>query len=306
MQAGIRNLWVNRSSLGWKKTIGKILQPVNMYTRFPEYELFHSAVQPEVSGGTEPRREVLDVGSPKLLGFYLAARYGIRVHLTDLNIREIEEYPTMWSALRKNASGEAVFERQDARALTYESGVFDVVYSMSAIEHVEGEEGDSVAVREMWRVLKPSGLLVISVPFGDRYEEQTKVGFSYGATRVDSRKEYFFQRIYNRRTVEARLLAPLEPLPAVTQVRTVFRSRAGSTTTAYHRLRRLLGTNVGGVLGLFNPLLSTLLNRHCQGYAEGFLVSYGPIHSLADVYADAVVVCRKPGGMSDHVESSRT
>lgn len=298
-------MWVNRGSQGRKKALGKILQPVNTYTRFPEYELFHSALRPEVCGRTDSTKAVLDVGSPKLFGLYLAARYGIRVHMTDLYAGEIEEYPGMWSAMREGAAGEAVFEIQDARALTYESEVFDVAYSMSAVEHVHGEVGDSAAVREMWRVLKPSGLLIMSVPFGDRYQEQTKVGDSYGSTMLDSNKEYFFQRIYNRPTVEARLLTALEPIPAMTDVHTVYRTRLGAGATAYHRLRELLGINVNAVLGFLNPLLSTLLNRDSQGYADGFLVSYSRIHSLTDIYADAILVCRKPRGPSNHVDSGR-
>ena len=294
LRAGLTNLRVNRGSLGWKKTFGKILQPINMYTRFPEYYLFHTAVQPViVSLGTTPKA-ILDVGSPKLFGFYLASAYGIKAYLTDLNERDIVEYSTMWSALSPGALGIAVIERQDVRALTYPDDTFDVAYSMSAIEHVEGDRADSLALKELWRVMKPQGLLVVSLPFGDRYMEQTRRGFSWTATPVDTRKEYFFQRVYDKEALETRLIGSLEPRPPVIQVYTVYRSRAMSSAAIYHRLRKLLGLSASGVLGFLNPLLSILINRHCEGYPQRFLASYGPSHSLADIYADAVIVCRKP------------
>ena len=295
LRAGLRNLRVNRSSLGWKKTIGKILQPINMYTRFAEYQLFHAAIRPELSARAQSWPEVLDVGSPKLFGFFLASRYGGRIHLTDLNPKDIEEYSTMWSALCGGATGDAILERQDARALTYKDESYEIVYSMSAIEHVEGEGGDTLAVRELWRVLRPTGLLIISVPFGDRYQEQMATGFSYSTAAVQSSKSYFFQRVYDKQALEARLLAALAPRPAETRIHTAYRSNAMSIAKAYHRLRKYLGLEISGLFGFLNPILSAMLNRHCEGYAEDFLVSYGPAHSISDVYADAVLVWRKPG-----------
>ena len=304
MAAGLRNLAANRTTLGWKKTVGKILQPINTYTRFAEYEKFHSAIWPEVSGHKGTRAEVLDVGSPKLFGLYLASRYATRAHLTDLREGDLEEYSIMWSALSGTASGEALLEKQDARALSYADSAFDIVYSMSAIEHVEGAAGDSRAMGEMWRVLKPAGLLVVSVPFGHEYIEQAMMGFSYTATLVDRHKSYFFQRIYDKSAVQDRLLSALEPRPQAVHIFTIHRSRAMSIATVIHKARALLGLNLLGLVGFLNPMVSALLNRDCEGYGQGVLASYGPVHSLADIYADLVVICRKAPQGSGSVRST--
>jgi SAM-dependent methyltransferase len=52
-------------------------------------------------------------------------------------------------------------------------GVFDVVVALNVLEHIEG---DAIAAREMVRVLKPGGSLVIEVPAGpnlyDDYDRQ--------------------------------------------------------------------------------------------------------------------------------------
>ena len=48
-----------------------------------------------------------------------------------------------------------------AEALPFENDTFDVVYSSHVLEHVDSE---SKALQEMYRVLKPHGVLIIGVP----------------------------------------------------------------------------------------------------------------------------------------------
>lgn len=54
---------------------------------------------------------------------------------------------------------------EDARRLNHPDGVFDVVISLSAIEHILGN-GDIEAAREMGRVCRPGGKVVIGTEFG--------------------------------------------------------------------------------------------------------------------------------------------
>lgn len=53
------------------------------------------------------------------------------------------------------------FAVADVRSLPFAANVFDLVYSMGTIEHFEDCE---VAVRELFRVLKPSGVAIVGVP----------------------------------------------------------------------------------------------------------------------------------------------
>ena len=58
-----------------------------------------------------------------------------------------------------------VFLKMDGTALAFADGTFDVVYSLSSIEHFGGLEGASRAVAEMARVLKPGGVVALATEY---------------------------------------------------------------------------------------------------------------------------------------------
>jgi SAM-dependent methyltransferase len=58
-----------------------------------------------------------------------------------------------------------VFLKMDGTALAFADGTFDVVYSLSSIEHFGGLEGASRAVAEMARVLKPGGVVTLATEY---------------------------------------------------------------------------------------------------------------------------------------------
>jgi SAM-dependent methyltransferase len=76
----------------------------------------------------------------------------------------------------------ARFQQADVRRLPFEDNTFDVILAVSVIEHIglsdaqvlsadkpsEDSDGDVEAVRELVRVLKPEGRLVMTFPYGVR------------------------------------------------------------------------------------------------------------------------------------------
>jgi len=60
---------------------------------------------------------------------------------------------------------------------------------------VYSNDGDSVAVKEMSRVLRNRGVMVITVPYGS-FEEERQKGVSY------------FQRVYSKEDIYERLIKP--------------------------------------------------------------------------------------------------
>lgn len=293
VRAGLANIRNNRLRLGWKKSLGKIMQPVNSYTRYPEYHYFFQCIREHLSPATGAGLRALDVGSPKLFGFYLADRLPVALDCTDISPRNIDEYVIMWHGLKDAARGNIDFSIQDVRRLGLEDESYDVVYSMSVIEHVEGERSDGDALREMLRVLKPGGLLLFSVPAGDVHQEQLRplTGADHVSDAGD--RDSFFQHIYSPATVRERLLEPI--LPDVEERKSVIISR---------RRDRLLdryldlGQDARGFLGWLNPVLSARYNCEPEPGAAGISSRYGERHRSDDIYGDLIYCCTKRSGVS--------
>jgi SAM-dependent methyltransferase len=88
--------------------------------------------------------------------------------------------------------------------LKYPDGYFDAAYSVSVLEHIP-DEGDSAAITELIRVVRPGGVVVVTVPFDRRYRETFVDGPVYERKPVASER-IFFERHYDRETLAARLL----------------------------------------------------------------------------------------------------
>jgi SAM-dependent methyltransferase len=284
---GVINIFRNGFQLGLKKTLGKVLQPINSYTRFPEYHFLGRYIETELKHRPSSERpKVLDVGSPKCFGLYLAYHFDIQIHLTDIDQPTIEEAEVLWNGIKRRARGEAFFSVQDVRAPKYATEAFDIVYSMSVIEHIEGEAGDSDSVREMIRVLKPGGLLLATVAIGQRYIEQDRIGFRGAARETGDQNAYFFQRIYTPIAAEERIIEAASDATLRRAV-TIWRK-----TGVVSRLYRHLGPNIRGALGCLNPFLSAALNDSREGI---FLApsEYGELHSYRDLCGDLVLMWEK-------------
>jgi SAM-dependent methyltransferase len=292
---GLANVARNGLQLGWKKSLGKILQPVNSYGRFPEYHYMETRIRPLLPArGGAPRVRILDVSSPKCFGLYLAYHFDAEVHLTDIDGPSVAEAEVLWTAMKRRAKGSAVFSIQDARSLDYRDGEFDIVFSMSVVEHIEGAAGDAAAIHEMVRVLKPRGTLLVTVPIGQHYVEQQAIGFAGAARSTGDRSSYFFQRIYTPETAQEHLLNCTSAVRLL-EAETVHRSDG-----MLARLYRRLGLNTRGFLGFLNPVLSSLFNRTTKGVAAP-PSRYGTLHSVGDLYGDLMLAWEKCGsGLPDN------
>jgi SAM-dependent methyltransferase len=283
---GASNILHNGLRLGPRKTLGKILQPVNSYTRFPEYYFVECHIETYLKRlAPNCRAKILDVGSPKCFGLFLAYHFNVELHLTDIDQPSVEEAAILWRAIQAKAKGNAIFEVQDAREMMQQQE-FDVVYSMSVIEHVSGANGDSRSIQEMIRALKPGGTLIVTVPFGEKYIEQDRIGFRGAARETGDDNRYFFQRIYTSVEVEKRLLQAAAG-GRLEKMNTIWR-KTGALTGVY----RHIGTDLRGLLGCLNPVLSAALNNSGEGM---FAIpgSYGALHSHRDIYGDLVLAWQK-------------
>ncbi|MEM3723088.1 MAG: class I SAM-dependent methyltransferase [Candidatus Hadarchaeales archaeon] len=133
-------------------TLDKHLPAIQFFTeRIVEYPFVHSNI--------ERKGKILDVGCGKsFLPFELASR-GHEVYGIDLI-----DYPH--SITHPNFK----YIRGDARKMPFKSSFFDVVVSVSVLEHLVefGPNEDERVVDEIARVLKPNGKFILTLPFVKR------------------------------------------------------------------------------------------------------------------------------------------
>jgi SAM-dependent methyltransferase len=172
------------------------------------YELARVAGEP--FGG-----DCLDVSSPKLLASCLRREGRGRWVAVDLLPEEIARWRAVDPALDLRV--------EDARALSFGDASFDAVACVSVIEHVPGE-ADAAAMAEIWRVLRPGGVLHLTTNVAAHPREIRTERPVYGdASRTDDDEAegVFFERHYTEDTLRDRLLA----LPWTEEAREYVRER---------------------------------------------------------------------------------
>jgi SAM-dependent methyltransferase len=150
---------------------------------------------------------VFDLGSPKDLAAMLARHRGHEVVATDILPEAIDSSRKYARAqgLDGRGAGRVHSELQDGRALSYADASFDAAFSVSVLEHIPGD-GDSIALRELLRIVRPGGVVVVTVPYDRRYRETFVQGPVYERTPIAS-EPVFFERHYDRDTLASRLLS---------------------------------------------------------------------------------------------------
>ncbi len=111
--------------------------------------------------------KVLDVGCGRGLMLIGAAKRLKSGKATGIDIWSQQDLSgNSADAVKQNAKIEGVNDRvrietSDARKLVYPDGNYDVVMSTLAIHNIPEKADRDTAIREMWRVLKPGGRLLI-------------------------------------------------------------------------------------------------------------------------------------------------
>ena len=95
---------------------------------------------------------VLDVGCNT--GFVLEEIRNLNYLSEYYGIDTVDKFPT--TVIEKSN-----FRVADARNLPFDNDYFDVVFAMDTLEHIQEYE---VAINEIWRVLKPDGVAILSGP----------------------------------------------------------------------------------------------------------------------------------------------
>ena len=115
--------------------------------------------------GVGPVTRFIEVGAGAGRHSYEALRRGAQVAAFDLDEVELKGVEEMFGALRADVElppeATGVVEAGDVLQMPYEDATFDVVLASEILEHVPE---DDRAITELVRVLRPGGLLAVTVP----------------------------------------------------------------------------------------------------------------------------------------------
>ncbi len=164
--------WLDPEWFGILEDMGTIsLFLDDMHRKF--YEFAQTVYGLRKLSALGPEASILGVGAGhEMLLYWLANNVG-SVVATDLyegewsqaNVKEgdpsVLEDPSKYAPFPYRAE-RLSFKRMDGRKLEFPDNCFDLVYSLSSIEHFGGHQGSAKAMAEMGRVLKPGGVAAVA------------------------------------------------------------------------------------------------------------------------------------------------
>jgi SAM-dependent methyltransferase len=137
----------------------------------------------------------LDVSSPKLLPSLL--QHEGRGGWTAIDL--FEQEIAAWRAVDPALS----LAVEDATALTYPDASFDHTICVSVVEHVPD---DALVMAEIWRTLRPGGVLHLTTNVGLESKDVFTDDRPYGAASKEVGGRVFFERHYSEDDIDRRLL----------------------------------------------------------------------------------------------------
>ncbi len=181
----------------WRAT----LYPMDL-TRYFEFEFVWQSI------GNNPSGKWLDVSSPRILPLIFLEQYpNLSIDLlnpdpADLEITKNWLNLTEWNH-RAQTYGCLIEETP------FQENTFDIITSVSVIEHIPQ---DIAAIEKIWKLLKPGGKLIITLPCAaEASEEYVDIDF-YKLLNKDDKGFTFLEYIYNEQLLEERFY-PITGIP---------------------------------------------------------------------------------------------
>ncbi len=148
-------------------------------------------------------KSYLDVSSPRqAFTLLLLERPDLTADLINPDTADIED-------TRKplNAAGllsRCRLQNKVIAGTAFAAGSFDVITSVSVVEHIPE---DRQAIQKMWDLLKPGGMLLLTVPCARETSDQYIDRNEYGVLESSAEGHVFWQRFYDVQLLEERIFS---------------------------------------------------------------------------------------------------
>lgn len=251
-----------------------LINPVSMF-RYSEFEFAYTA------GDWKQATRILDVSSPRLFSAYILARYAnVALVITNPDKTDIALTKDLYSKcnLDKNR---VEYHSATATELPFDTPCFDIIYSISVVEHVLQEQQQAF-LEKLWCLLKPGGRLICTVPVACKHREEYRGEdlYSSGYPR-DEHGQVFFQRVYDSNSLDRQVIQPIQSLEGSLVYMQVFGLKKGQSFDDY--LRRM--EQSGFREGFRDPL-----------YAARSMTQYNSLDDLPDRGVCGMVFQKPPLG----------
>src|SRR5690242_2384695 len=126
-----------------------------------------------LKGRIRPGMTILDAGCGGGRNLLYFLRCGLDVSAVDNSAEAVEHVRALAGRLAPALPPEN-FRTEPVEALSFPAGSFDVVLSSAVLHFAQDEEQFRAMAREMWRVLKPGGLLFTRLASSIGIEERVE------------------------------------------------------------------------------------------------------------------------------------
>lgn len=240
------------------------LKPID-YTRTLELPAVLSLS--EILSDKRKSLKILDISSPQILSVSIA-EISQEWELTYINPFQ-PELDEMFK-IKNYLSSPNIFLRlvdiTNQEELVRLGGNYDYIFSASVFEHIYPEEGgDTVAVKNIYPLLKPNGTFVFSVPFYIKSFNEYKHGSVYSIKGKGNQK-LFFQRFYDESKLYDQLINPSSlELVSISFIG----ERLYHTNNIHKRFAQRMQSKISSaIFGKFFFLFSKLLFSYSDNYKD--------------------------------------
>lgn len=162
-------------------------------------------------------KSILDVSSPRLFSIYCASKKKKPFNIVMLNPDTADIAISRQLADALNVNGSITFVNQYADKLEWDDKSFDLIYSISVIEHIP-MPADIAVLSEMQRVMKPGARLILTVPFDTTAWDEYRPVNEYKLVGIKEQQgKFFFQRWYDRQLVNDRIIKMLPEMLLISE-----------------------------------------------------------------------------------------